>query len=95
MRRSLVISLVAAVAAALCVGFTTATAAPTRRPPSAGRNPDRLDAYTAVVQADELSAISDLGVEVSGARAVAGGIELDVVLDGGQADTARGAGSRR
>ena len=44
MRRSLVISLVAAVVAALCVGLTTASAAP-----SAGSDPDRLDAYTAVV----------------------------------------------
>ena len=89
MRRSLVISLVAAVAAALCVGFTTASAAPSA---GAGRDPDRLDAYTAVVQADELSAISEQGIEVSGARPVAGGIELDMVLDRAQADQLRGRG---
>ena len=87
MRRSLVIALVAAVCAALCVGFTTATAAP-----SAGRAPDRLDVYTAVVQADELPAISDLGIEVSDPRPVEGGIELDMVLDGEQADKLRGRG---
>ena len=84
MRRSLVISLIAAVIAALCVGFTTATAAPT-----AGRNPDRLDAYTAVVQSDELSAISEQGIDVSGARPVAAGIELDLILDREQADLLR------
>ena len=87
MRRALVISLVAAVSAALCIGFTTATAAPT-----AGRNPDRLDAYTAVVQADELSAISAQGIDVSGARPVAAGIQLDMVLDRAQADRLRHRG---
>jgi hypothetical protein len=87
MRRSLVISLVAVVAAALCAVFTTASAAP-----SAGRDPDRLDAYTAVVQADELSVISEQGIDVSGARPVAAGIELDMVLDQAQADRLRGRG---
>ena len=87
MRRSLVISLVAAVVAALCAVFTTASAAP-----SAGRDPDRLDAYTAVVPADELSVISEQGIDVSGARPVAAGIELDMVLDRAQADRLRGQG---
>ena len=87
MRRSLVISLVAAVVAALCAGFTTASAAP-----SAGRDPDRLDAYTAVVQADQLSAIAEQGIDVSGQRPVAAGIELDMVLDQAQADRLRGRG---
>jgi hypothetical protein len=87
MRRSLVISLVAAVVAALCAVFTTASAAP-----SAGRDPDRLDAYTAVVPADELSVISEQGIDVSGARPVAAGIELDMVLDKAQADRLRGRG---
>ncbi len=89
MRRSLVISLVAAVAAALCMVFTTASATPSASP---GRNPDRLDAYTAVVEPDEMSAISEQGIDVSGARPVAGGIQLDVVLDREQADRLRGRG---
>ena len=89
MRRSLVISLVAALAAALCMVFTTASATPSASP---GRNPDRLDAYTAVVQPDEMSAISEQGIDVSGARPVAGGIQLDVVLDREQADRLRGRG---
>ncbi len=87
MRRSLVISLVAAVVAALCVGLTTASAAP-----NAGRDSDRLDAYTAVVQADEIPTIAQEGIEVSGQRQVANGIELDVVLDQAQADRLRGRG---
>jgi Zinc carboxypeptidase len=87
MRRSPVISLVAAVVAALCVGFTTASAAP-----SAGRDPDRLDAYTAVVQAAEISAIAQQGIEVTDQRRVADGIELDMVLDQAQADRLRGRG---
>ncbi len=87
MRRSLVISLVAAVVAALCVGLTTASAAP-----GAGRGPDRLDAYTAVVQAADVSAIAQQGIDVSGQRQVANGVELDMVLDQAQADRLRGRG---
>lgn len=87
MRRSLVISLVAAVIVALCAGFATASAAP-----SAGSEPDGLDAYTAVVQADQLPTIAQQGVDVSGQRPVAGGIELDMVLDRAQADRIRGQG---
>ena len=87
MRRSLVISLVAAVVAALCMGFTTASAAP-----SAARDSDRLDAYTAVVQADEIATIAQQGIEVSGQRLVANGIELDMVLDQAQAERLRGKG---
>ena len=87
MRRTLVISLVAAVIAALGVGLTSTPAAP-----SAGRDPDPLDAYTAVVQADQLSAIAQQGIDVSGQRPVANGIELDMVLDQAQADRLRGQG---
>src|SRR5918994_1649511 len=87
MRRSFVISLVAAVVAALFVGFTTASAAP-----SAGSDPDRLDAYTAVDQADEISTIAQQGIEVNGQRQVANGIELDMVLDQAQADRLLGRG---
>ena len=67
MRRSLVISLVAAVVAALCMGLTTASAAP-----SAGRDPDRLDATAPVVQAGEIATIAQQGIEVSGQRQVGG-----------------------
>ena len=87
MRRSLVISLVAAVVAALCMGLTTASAAP-----SAARDSDRLDAYTAVVQADEIATIAQQGIEVSGQRRVANGIELNMVLDQAQAERLRGKG---
>jgi hypothetical protein len=87
MRRSLVISLVAAVVAALCMGLTTASAAP-----SAARDSDRLDAYTAVVPADEIATIAQQGIEVSGQRRVANGIELDMVLDQAQAERLRGKG---
>ncbi len=85
MRRSLVISLVAAVVAAVCVGLSSASAAP-----SAG--PDRLDAYTAVVQAADMPAIAQQGIDVSGQRRVANGIELEMVLDQAQADQLRGKG---
>src|SRR5688572_5326384 len=85
MRRSLVISLVAAVVAALCFGLTTASAAPSARP-------DRLEAYTAVVRAAQLATIAQQGIDVSGQRRVANGIELDMVLDQAQADRLRGKG---
>ena len=85
MRRSLVISLVAVVVAALSSGLVTAPAAPSAVP-------DPLDAYTAVVQADQIPAIAEQGIEVSGQRQVADGIELDVVLNQAQADKLRGRG---
>ncbi|HKQ00239.1 MAG TPA: M14 family zinc carboxypeptidase [Actinomycetes bacterium] len=69
------------------MGFTTASAAP-----SAARDSDRLDAYTAVVQADEIATIAQQGIEVSGQRLVANGIELDMVLDQAQAERLRGKG---
>ena len=68
------------------MGLTTASAAP-----SAGRDPDRLDAYTAVVQAGEPRSLRQ-GIEVSGQRQVGSGIELDLVLDQAQADRLRGRG---
>ncbi|GAA4723664.1 M14 family metallopeptidase [Nocardioides endophyticus] len=82
MRKWLIGSLVLTVVTAMCAGLTSATAAPS----AAGRDPDRLDAYTLTVAPSELSAVSDLGVEVSGQRSVKGGLELDVVLDGAQAN---------
>ncbi|HEX5994599.1 MAG TPA: M14 family zinc carboxypeptidase [Jiangellales bacterium] len=87
MRRSFVISVTVAVFASVCVGFTTASAAP-----SAVSDPDRLDAYTAVVQPAEMATIAQQGIEVSGHRQVANGIELDMVLDQAQAERLRGKG---
>jgi hypothetical protein len=69
------------------MGLTTASAAP-----SAARDSDRLDAYTAVVQADEIATIAQQGIEVSGQRRVANGIELNMVLDQAQAERLRGKG---
>ena len=83
MRRSLAISVAVAVVAALCAG-PTASAAP--------NDPDPLDAYTAVVGAAQLPTIVDQGIDVSGQRAVANGIELDMVLDPSQADRLRDKG---
>ena len=80
-------TLFAAVVAALCAGLMTASATS-----SAGRDSDRLDAYTAVVQAAEISTIAEQGIDVSGQRPVANGIELDLVLDQAQADGLRGKG---
>jgi hypothetical protein len=66
-----------------------ASAAPTQSQPA---EDDQLDAYTAVVQPDELAAIAEQGIDVSGQRQVATGTELDVVLDQAQAEGLRGKG---
>jgi len=66
----------------MCAGLTSATATPT----GAGRDPDRLDAYTATVAPSQLPAIAQQGFDVSGQRLVRGGVELDLVLTQGQAD---------
>ena len=89
MRRSLVVTLVLAVVAALGAALTTATAAPT---PSAGRDPDQLDVYTATVAADQLSVLAQAGIDVTEQRQVSRGFELDMVLNQGQADQLRGRG---
>lgn len=54
MRRGLIISVLLMLVAALCAG--QASASPT---PSVGRDPDQLDAYTAVVPTDRLAAIAE------------------------------------
>ena len=87
MRRSFVIALVAVVVAALCAGITTASAAP-----GVGGDRDRLDAYTAVVEAAQLPTIAEQGIDVSGQRPVANGIELDMVLNEAETDRLRGRG---
>ena len=48
------------------------------------RDRDRLDVYTAVVQADQLRALADQGFELNGVRDVAGGTEVQLVLSKGQ-----------
>src|SRR6478609_6045139 len=87
MRRSSVIALVAAVIAALGIGSAVASAAP-----GASDDSSELDAYTAVVPADQLTEISRQGVDISGGRARADGVELDVVLTQGQAKHLRSKG---
>ena len=89
MRRSFVVALILAVIAALGAGFATATATPT---PTAVRDPDQLDVYSATVTTDELSLLTQAGVDVSNQRRVARGVEVDVVLDQGLADRLRGHG---
>src|SRR4029450_1365 len=66
-----------------------ASAAPTQ---SQQADDDQLDAYTAVVEADQLSTITEQGIDVSGQRQVADGTELEMVLDQAQAEGLRGEG---
>ena len=80
-------TLFAAIVVALCVGLTAASAIP-----SAGRNSGPLDAYTAVVQTADLRMIAQEGIDVSGQRRVANGLELNMVLDQAQAARLRGKG---
>jgi hypothetical protein len=67
----------------------SASAAPTQSQPA---DDDQLDAYTAVVETDEISTIAEQGIDVSGQRQVAGGTELEMVLDQAQAERLRGKG---
>jgi Zinc carboxypeptidase len=67
----------------------SASAAPGQSQPA---DDDRLDAYTAVVEADQLSTIAEQGIDVSGQRQVADGTELEMVLDQAQAEGLRGKG---
>src|SRR5262245_30096227 len=67
----------------------SAGATPARGQPAGD---DQLDAYTAVVQADQLSTIAEQGIDVTAQQPVAEGIELDMVLDHAQADKLRGRG---
>lgn len=87
MRRALVVSLVLLVVAALCAG--PASASPT---PNVGRDPDQLDAYTAVVPTDQLAAIAEQGIDVSGQQPLENGVKLDLVLTPAQADHLRSLG---
>ena len=68
----------AAMAAAVLVALTAQPAA------GAQRAADRLDVYTAVVRADQLQVLTARGFELSGAREVAGGTEVQLVLSKSQ-----------
>ncbi|MGH2477839.1 MAG: M14 family zinc carboxypeptidase, partial [Candidatus Limnocylindrales bacterium] len=68
----------------------SASAAPTQSQPA--DDDEQLDAYTAVVQPDELATVTEQGIDVSGQRQVANGTELDMVLDQAQAEQLRGKG---
>jgi len=83
---------VLAVVVLLCglAAGSSAAAGPAQSQPA--DDDDQLDAYTAVVQPDQLSTITEQGIDVSGQRQVAGGTELDMVLDQAQAEQLRGKG---
>jgi hypothetical protein len=87
MRRALVISLALLIVAALCAGPVSAS--PT---PNVGRDPDQLDAYTAVVPTEQLAAIAEQGIDVSGQQPLENGVKLDLVLTQAQADPLRSLG---
>jgi hypothetical protein len=87
MRRTFVISLVAAVIVALGVGLTSTPAAQ-----SAGRDPDRLDVYTVVVQPDQLASLAQQGLDVSSQRKAGNKVAVDLVLDRAQAQRLRDQG---
>jgi hypothetical protein len=81
---------VLAVVVLLCgLAASSASAGPAQSQPAGD---DQLDAYTAVVQPDQLSTIAEQGIDVSGQRQVAGGIELDIVVDQAQADQLQAKG---
>jgi murein tripeptide amidase MpaA len=67
----------------------SASAAPAETQPAGD---DQLEAYTAVVEADQLPTIAEQGIDVSAQRRVENGVELDMVLDENQADRLRGRG---
>ncbi len=81
MRRLLIGTVTAGVVTAMCAAFTTGTATS-----AAGRDPDRLDVYTATLKASQLSVVAGQGLDVTGQRRVKGGVELDLVLNRGQAN---------
>lgn len=87
MRRALIILLALSIVAALCAA--PASASPT---PNVGRDPDQLDAYTAVVPTNQLAAIAEQGIDVGGQQPLENGVKLDLILTPAQADHLRGLG---
>ncbi len=87
MRRAFVFSLAVLIVAALCAGPVNASPVA-----GVGADPDQLDAYTAMVRAEQLPTIAEWGIDVGGQRPVGDGIELDMVLTQAQADQLRNLG---
>ena len=58
------------------------------------RAADRMNAYTAVVRADQLGTLAEQGFELTGQRKVAGGIEVGLVATRDQRDKLAQAGIR-
>jgi hypothetical protein len=85
----LLVSVLAVIVLLSGLAAGSASAAPTQSQPA---EDDQLEAYTTVVQAEELSTIAQQGIDVSDQRPVADGVELDMVLDQDQADRLRGRG---
>ena len=85
--RSRLTALVAATVAALWAGVATASG-----PPDNGAGQTPLDAYTAVVDPAGLATITEQGIDVTGQKVVANGVEVNMVLDQAQADQLRGKG---
>ena len=59
---------------------------------AAQRGQDRLDAYTAVVTAEQLAAITERGYDVTGQQAVTGGVQVDLILTRAQSNALRRSG---
>ncbi len=87
MRRSSVLSLVVVVVAALCVGLTTQSSV--ARPP----DDERLDAYSAVIPADQLGELAREGFDVGEARrSTAREAAVDLVLTPQERDRLKNRG---
>ncbi len=84
--------LVSALAVIVLLGGLSAGSASAAPAESQPAGDDQLEAYTAVVQADQLPTIAEQGIDVSAQRSVENGVELDMVLDENQADRLRGRG---
>jgi hypothetical protein len=70
------------VLAAATAALALAAAAPSAD--AKQRAQDRLDVYTASVQAEQLEALNAGGYDVTAARQAAGGFEVQVILTKGQ-----------
>ena len=56
----------------------------TSSPSSARRNPNALNVYSATVTAGQLGQLSEEGFDITGQRAVKGGIKAELILTRGQ-----------
>ena len=78
--------LCAAVTAALVLAFGAQVA-------TAQRGQERLDAYTAVVTAEQLAAISEAGYDITSQQAVTGGTQVELILTRAQRNELRRSGA--